>query len=111
MIWAILTGFDHEISMSRRVLFVCSVVGVRELADYMHLVYHVSPPGNENATMERMKLRIRFKGQGGGKITVGWNRPRKNRNSYPHHKFGLGIVECVHDLKALDVDALATVSL
>jgi hypothetical protein len=87
------------------------VVGVRRLADYLHLVYHVSPPGDETAVMEGMKLRFRFKGEGGGTITVWWDRPRKHRNRYPHHKFGLGAVEIIHDLKAFDADTLARVSL
>src|SRR6266540_7562041 len=61
--------------------------------------------------MDGMKLRYRFKGRGGGKITVWWDHPQKYRNSYPYHQFGLGAVELVHDLKALDADALARVSL
>jgi hypothetical protein len=109
VMWAS-SGSNHNFSMSRRVVLVCSVIGVEKLADYMHIIYHVSPPGNEKATMKKMKLRFRFKGQGGGKITVGWDRPRKYRNSYPHHKFGLGAVEIVHDLNALDVGALPRVS-
>lgn len=103
------SGFDRDVSTSRRVVIICSA-GVKKFADYLHLTYHVSPPGHEKATMAGMKVRFRFKGQGGGKITVWWDRPRKYRNRYSHHKFGLGAVEIVHDLEAFNANALARVS-
>jgi len=90
---------------------VSSVVGVRKSADYLHITYHVSPPGDEKTPMDGMKLRFQFKGRHGGKITVWWDRPWKYRNNYAHHKFGLGAVELVHDLKVLDPEALTKVIL
>ena len=86
------------------------MVPLGPLVDYMDLVYHVSPPGDKRARMVGMKLRFRFEGKDGGKVKVWWNRPRKYRNRYPYHKFGLGAVEVVHGLKAFDADFLAQVS-
>ena len=78
--------------------------------DYIDLVYHVSPPGDERSTMAQMKLEFRFEGEGGGNVKIWWDRPRKHRNRHPYHKFGLGAVEVIHDLKAFDADLLAKVT-
>jgi hypothetical protein len=104
------SGFGPDISMSRRGLVVGSVVSVRKSVDYLHIVYNISPPGNKEATMDAMKLRFRIKGRGGGRITVWWHRPRKYRNDHPHHMFGLGAVEIVHNLEAFDAEEVARVS-
>jgi len=86
------------------------MVSLRPVVDYIDLVYHVSPPGDEREKMAGMKLRLRFEGKAGGKVRVWWDRPRKYRNRYPYHKFGLGAVEVVHGLKAFDGNFLAQVS-
>ena len=104
------SGTDCVFSSNRRVVIVSSVVPLRPLVDYIDLVYHVSPPGDERAKMAGMKLRFRFEGKAGGKVKVWWDRPRKHRNRYPYHKFGLGAVEVIHGLKAFNVDFLAQVS-
>ena len=96
--------------MPRHDVVVSTMVHLRPLLDYIHLVYHVSPPGDEKARMAGMKLQFRFQGKEGGKLKVWWNRPRKYRNHYPYHKFGLGAVKVVHGLKAFDADFLAQVS-
>ncbi len=104
------SGTDCVFSSNRRVVIVSSVVPLRPLVDYIDLVYHVSPPGDERAKMAGMKLRFRFEGKAGGKVKVWWDRPQKHRNCYPYHKFGLGAVEVIHGLKAFDADFLAQVS-
>jgi len=96
--------------MPRRVVVVSTMVPLGPLVDYIELVYHVSPPGDERARMAGMKLQFRFQGREGGRVKVWWNRPRKYRNRYPYHKFGLGAVEVTHGLKAFDAEFLAEVS-
>jgi hypothetical protein len=103
-------GFGPDISVSRCGVVVGSVVGVRKLVDYLHIVYHISPPGDKEAMMDAMKLCFRIKGRGGGRITVWWHCPRKYRNDHPHRMFGLGAVEMVHNLEALDVEEVVRVS-
>ncbi len=58
-----------------------------------------------------MQLWFRFEGQDGGKITIWWDHPWRYRNSHLHHKFGLGAVEVIHNLKAFRTDMLARMSL
>ena len=103
--------FVPAFKQDTRIIGVCNVFSVRKVADYIHITYHVSPPGNEKAAMDEMKLQFRFKGKDSGKILVWWDRPQKYRNRYPHHMLGLGVTECVHDVKAFDRDALHRVRL
>jgi len=78
--------------------------------DYIDLVYHVSPLGDQRARMAGMKLQFQFKGKVGGKVKVWWDCPQKYRNCYPYHKFALGAVEVIYGLKKFDADFLAQVS-
>jgi len=63
--------------MPHCIVVVSTMVHLGLLVDYIDLVYHVSPPGDERARMVGMKLQFQFQGKEGGKVKVWWNHPRK----------------------------------
>jgi len=104
------SGSHHTVSMPCHNVVVSTMVHLGPLVDYIHLVYHVSPPGDKRARMAGMKLQFQFQGKEDRKLKVWWNCSWKYQNCYSYHKFGLGAVKVMHGIKAFDADFLAQVS-
>ena len=83
-----------------------------ELTDpfkYIELVYNVSPPGNCDAKMTGMMLRLSFGGDIDGKISISWKWPDKFREE-GFYQFGLDVIEVLKDFDAYDPNTTSGVS-
>jgi len=56
-----------------RLAVVTNLLAIKDTSNYCELNYTVSPLGAKNARMTQLKLSLRFKGKGNGKISFWWN--------------------------------------